>query len=347
MPNKTKLLKWIVPLAAVVAVLALPVAAQATLVFSRNPLQPKIWVAKDNGSGARVLAQGSTPKISPDGQTVVFSRIQKAHGYRPELVAIAASGKGGPRVLLSNWEEPFVFAWSPDSSTVAVVAGHFNAPRRLILLNVATGSQVTIAKGYFSGVSFSPAGDQLVYSKAPSENYPQHPDVYRFDLGSGQTVRLTKDHVSEDPLWGPNEEIVFDKLQQRRHNRFEPTADLFLMNPEGRQVKRLTHTKVPFLLFGLSPVQWSASGNQLLTEFSGEDTTYAVTVNPKTGAERPLTKERETGFVGDALSADGTTVLGSIGGFEPGPGHKVVTIPYKGGKPKVLANNASEPDWNR
>jgi hypothetical protein len=25
----------------------------------------------------------------------------------------------------------------------------------------------------------------------------------------------------------------------------------------------------------------------------------------------------------------------------------VVTVPYAGGKPKVLANNASEPDWSR
>jgi len=25
----------------------------------------------------------------------------------------------------------------------------------------------------------------------------------------------------------------------------------------------------------------------------------------------------------------------------------VVSIPYKGGKPKVLANNASEADWSR
>ena len=55
------------------------------------------------------------------------------------------------------------------------------------------------------------------------------------------------------------------------------------MNTEGGQVKRLTHTKVDPLLQGLSPTQWSASGKQLLAEFGGQDTTYAVTVNPKTG----------------------------------------------------------------
>ena len=119
------------------------------------------------------------------------------------------------------------------------------------------------------------------------------------------------------------------------------------MNPDGSGVKRLTHTKVEPLLSGLSPTEWSANGNRLLAEFGGQDTTYAVTVNPKTGAERALTKEREVGFVGTALSSDGKLVLGSLGGFEPGPGHKVVSIPYTGGKPKVLANNASEADWSR
>ena len=55
----------------------------------------------------------------------------------------------------------------------------------------------------------------------------------------------------------------------------------------------------------------------------------------------------EQGFVGTALSSDGTTVLGSTGGFEPGPDHTVSTIPYGGGKTKVLVKNASEPDWSR
>ncbi len=345
MPNKTKF-KWIAALAAAAALLALPAAAQATLVFSRNLTHPTIWIANDNGSGAKLLAHGSGPKISPDGQTVAYYRTQKAHGYRAELVVVGSDGKG-TRLLLANWSEPFVFAWSPDSSTIAAVTGPLNGAQRLVLISVATGSQRTIAKGYFGGVSFSPEGDQVVYSKSGGQSYPPHSDIYRLDLGSNKTFQLTHDKSSEDPLWGPNEQIVFVKFIGAKSRRYGPKGDLFLMNPEGGQVKRLTHTVVAPLLFGLSPVQWSASGNQLLTEFGGEDTSYAVTVNPKTGAERTLTKERETGFVGAALSADGSTVLGSIGGFEPGPGHKVVTIPYKGGKPKVLANNASEPDWNR
>ena len=50
---------------------------------------------------------------------------------------------------------------------------------------------------------------------------------------------------------------------------------------------------------------------------------------------------------GTALSRDGRTVLGWQGGFEPGPNHRVVSIPYAGGRPTVLVRNATEPDWDR
>jgi hypothetical protein len=40
-------------------------------------------------------------------------------------------------------------------------------------------------------------------------------------------------------------------------------------------------------------------------------------------------------------------VLASTGGPDPSNRSNVVTIPYAGGKPKVLARNADLPDWNR
>jgi hypothetical protein len=147
------------------------------------------------------------------------------------------------------------------------------------------------------------------------------------------------------PLWGP-EKIVFVKTVDAKKRRYGPKNELFLMNPQGKAVKRLTHTKVPQLLQGLFPTDWSASGNQLLAEFEGQDTSYAVTVNPKTGAQRPVSKSGEQGFVGTALSADGTSVLGYTGGFDPGLNHDVVAIPYGGGKATVLAKNAFLPDWS-
>jgi Tol biopolymer transport system component len=331
--------------------LVAPATSQATLVFTRNPFNPTVYVANDNGSAARRVGLGSNPRVSPDGQTIAFYRFGK--GKQPSESMVAPAG-GAPKKLAAGWQDPFVFAWSPDSKTIAVLLGPEIGKQRLTLIDVASGAQQTVASGFFSGVSFAPAGGQLVYGRSNSE-FGSKSDIYRFDIPepgaifvkAPRPVRLTSDHRSSNPLWGPNDTIVFIKHLGEKHRQFGPKNDLFLMDSDGKQVKRLTNTKVDPLLAGLSPTAWSANGRHLLAEFGGQDTTYAVTVNPKTGAERALTKEREVGFVGTALSSDGKFVLGSLGGFEPGPGHKVVSIPYAGGKPKVLANNASEADWSR
>jgi Tol biopolymer transport system component len=335
------------------ACLLAPATSQATLVFTRNPLNPAVFVAKDDGSAARRVGLGSNPRVSPDGKTIAFYRPGK--GKQPAALMIAAANGGAPKQLVTGWQDPFAFGWSSDSTTIAVALGPEVGKRRLTLVDVATGAQRLVARGYFGSVSFAPGGsEQLVYAME-GEDFPPRSDIYRIDLPPPGAVavapvephRLTTDHRSTAPIWGPNDRIVFVKRLGEKTRKYAPKNDLFLMDPDGTKVKRLTHTVVEPLLFGLSPTEWSANGNRLLTEFGGQDTSYAVAVNPRTGAERPLTKAREVGFVGTALSGDGKVVLGSLGGFEPGPGHKVVSIPYAGGKPKVLANNASEPDWSR
>jgi Tol biopolymer transport system component len=341
--------------AAVLAAFAIgPATSDATLVFTRNPLSPTVFAAKDNGSGAHRIGPGSGPRVSPDGQTIVFFRF--GLGKQPSGLMVAPATGGTPKLLAANWQDPYTFAWSPDSTTIAVLLGPEIGKPRLTTIDVASGAQHAIARGFFSGVSFSPQGsEQLVFAMAASESFPPRSDIYRIDIlppgatsvAAEEPQPLTTDHRSSSPLWGPNNRVVFVKHLAEKSRKYGPKNDLFLMDPDGSKVKRLTHTKVDPLLSGLSPTEWSANGNRLLTEFGGQDTSYAVTVNPRTGAERALTKEREVGFVGTALSGDGKLVLGSLGGFEPGPGHKVVSIPYAGGKPKVLANNASEPDWNR
>ena len=50
----------------------------------------------------------------------------------------------------------------------------------------------------------------------------------------------------------------------------------------------------------------------LLAEFGGQDTSYAETVNPGTGAHRPVVRPAEDGFVGSDLTADGSTILGAF-----------------------------------
>jgi Tol biopolymer transport system component len=331
--------------------LALPAAAQATLTYVRNPLHPAIFVANDDGSGAKRIDEGETPHVSPDGTAIAY--LHQGAGNKQELKLAPAAG-GPIRTLMVGWREPFYLAWSPDSKTIAALRGSELGKRKLVAIDVATGTQSVIATGFFSGFSFSPNGFELAYAKADSEKFPPRSDVFRTEvpipgvihIQAPQTYRLTKDHRSSYPLWGPSK-IVFVKTLDAKKRRYGPKNELYLINPQGKQVKRLTHTTVPQLLQGLFPTGWSANGNRLLAEFEGQDTSYAVKVNPKTGAQKPVSKSGEQGFVGTALSADGKLVLGYTGGFEPGPNHDVVAIPYGGGKAKVLAKSAFEPDWSR
>lgn len=336
--------KLLLPVLVLAALLAFPVSAGATLSFTRNPLHPAVFAANDDGSGAHKVGDGNNPRVSPDGLSVAFLHEGAKHAQELQM-ALAA---GGPaRTLLVGCREPFFLAWSPDSTTIAALKGPEIGKRKLVLIDVLTGAQRVVAQGFFSGFSFSPDGTELVYSRAGSEKYPPRSDVFRVATSGGKPVRLTKDHRSLDPLWGPTNQIVFVKQIEAKKRKYGPKNELFLMNPQGKGVKRLTHTKVDPLLQGLFPTDWSANGKRLLAEFEGQDTSYAVTVNPKTGAQRPLLKAEEMGFVGTALSADGTTVLGFEGGFDPGNKHNVATVPYGGGKPTVLAKNAFEPSWSR
>jgi len=335
-----------VVLAAAVAALALPAVAGATLAYVKAPLNPAIYAAADNGSGAHRLGPGTNPRVSPDGESVAY--LREVRGGAQELKLAPAAG-GASRTLLTDLRESFYLTFSPDSKTIAALRGPEIGKRKLVVIDIAAGSQRVVATGFFSGFSFSPEGDELVFARAANDDFPTPSDLYRVSTSGGKAARLTRDHVSLDPLWGPDDRIVFVKQLGAKKRKYGPKNELFLINPNGKGLKRLTHTKVDPLLQGLFPTEWSANGSRLLAEFEGQDTSYAVTVNPKTGAQRALDKRNqgESGFVGTAISEDGTTVLGYTGGFDPGSAHNVATFPYGGGRAKVLVKNAFSPDWSR
>jgi Tol biopolymer transport system component len=342
-PAKSKLIPALIVAA---ALLVMPAAADATLAYSTNVFHPHIWVAKnDNGKGAKAIGAGSNAKVSPDGELVVFEREGgKAKGPEMKLYDVAT---GKTKTIFSPWRESYSFAWSPDSNMVAALRGGELGKRTLAVVDIETGKQTQIATGYFDGLSFSPDSKELAFGLAAAESYPLKSDIYRYPLAGNAAHALTHDQVSGYPLWGPTGQIAFVKLLGAKQRQYGPKNDLFLMNADGKGVKRLTHTKVDPLTQGLYPTAWSASGKQLLAEYGGQDTSYAVAVNPKTGAEKSLSPgNTETGFVGVALTADGKTVLGYLGGYEgPGSQLKIASVPYKGGKAKILLSGGFSPSW--
>src|SRR3712207_4411648 len=107
-------------LAATVLGLAAPAAAHATLVYTKVGSKGSVWIANDDGSGARKLASNAgLPKISPDGTMVAY--VANIISRRPRVVIEPAEG-GEARTVIDRWG--FGAAnWSPDGKYLVAIAG--------------------------------------------------------------------------------------------------------------------------------------------------------------------------------------------------------------------------------
>jgi Tol biopolymer transport system component len=335
-------LKLLVLVLALVAFLAIPAAANATLTYTKGNIKPKVYIAENNGKGAKSIGAGRNSRISPDGETVIYER-ETGQGSEMRLYSVAV--KKSQR-MLNPWTESFVFAWSPDSTKIAALTGPLNGAQTLLVIDTTTMKRTKIATGYFNGVSFSPTSEEIVYGVAPTFAYPGKSTLYREGIDGTGKVALSHDNISAYPLWGPKGQIVFARQLGAKSRKYGPANQLFVMNEDGEGISQVTHTKVDPLAQGLAPVAFSANGARLLTEFGGQDQGYGVAVSLVTGGEKKLTDDPETGFQGSGLTADGSTILGTTGlGF--GPSHpKIVTMPWGGGPEKLLVAGAYFPSWS-
>jgi hypothetical protein len=311
-------------------------AAQGALVYVKNPnsVKPTVWIAEDDGTGAKKVGGGSGPTISPDGKWVAW------RNYARDAVMLRKAS-GGKAEQLARSIQIGEMKFTADSAKLGIVLR-----KRLLIHELASGDTYTVATGFIRGFSFSPDSLSIVYgTSGANEAFDAPSDLYAAELNTDGKTRVTRDRKSLYPLWGPSGEIVFDRQTLRKGDA--PRYNLFAIHPDGGALRRITSLKIPPLLSGLVPVEMSADGRRLLAQFIGQDTTVGFAVNPLTGKSRALSKNFETGFVAANLSADGRTVLGMTGGPDPANRHDVVTMPYAGGKPTVLVKRASDPDWTR
>lgn len=325
------------------ALLALGAApAHATLAYVKGALQgkPVLHVAADDGSGARQLATGGQwPKVSPDGLQVAY-----VTGTRRASLKLRPAAGGPARTLARDVWNYDAIQWSPDSTRLSVTTGPELGPYTLKVIDLTTGETSEVQRGFFYGVSWAPTNAGIVWSKAARSAYPTRANLYRADLDGSGVQRLTDDFNATSPVWGP-ERIAFNRARRPNKRGDYDKLDIYTITPEGTGRRRLTTTKVPFLLAGLSPLAWSADGTRIAANYGGQDTTEAWRVNAQTGAAVDATG-RFDGVVGWGMSKDGTALLATTGYFD-NPSGNVVALAWDGGAQTVLARKATQPSWSR
>jgi Tol biopolymer transport system component len=292
-----------------------------------------IWRAAPDGSHPQRLVRGYEPSVSPDGRWIVYlhkgeQQIGQTTKSRQSLWLIS-SGGGKPRQLgrASEWIE--VLQWSPDSKRFLVLS----APG-LEVVDRASGAirllSVTTRRIGIGTASFSPDGRAVAYDRFAAGGS----DIYVISSGGGRAQRLTADHTSSAPLWGPSAIAYF-------RGRGNTRGDVWLMADDGSQKRPLTRTGA-----AIYPAAWSQDGRHLLAAYPATHNGRLWAVELASGRARPLTP-----WIGDlvpqGLSADGRTVYAAIGcGGTISPFGLLETIPFAGGAAKVIVRGPCRGSWS-
>ena len=273
-----------------------------------------IWRARPDGTHRVRLVKGRNPQLSPNGRLVAYTRSPR------ELYVVPISGDK-PRLLRRLvGEKAFIsgFVWSPTSRELVTVE------RSLVFVDVETGRARPFGRAG-GDPSFSPDGRRIVFDRSDLTGG----DLELFDTRTRRTRRLTSDHGSMFPVWGP------------RGIAFERNGDVWLLGPDRGRVRRLTHTRAR-----IYPVAWSSDGTRLLAANPATHNGRLWAVDVRSGRARDL-----TGWVGDlfpqGLSRNGTTILAAIGcGGMVSPFGFVETLPFAGGRAHVIVKGPCRASWN-
>jgi Tol biopolymer transport system component len=312
---------------------------RAGLVFSRvKGYESSVWVANRDGSDARTVATGSVESVSPDGRFVAYvdPNDEEQRLFLLDLVA-GKTRDLGPTAPL---------AWSPDGRTLAT-----SNRRWLALVDAESGASRKVAQREVNCASFSPDGKTI----AVSEGHALEGDLL--------VLRLSDGHVSElatggdHPVWGTSW-IAFNRwgIDDELGKDYGGVSSLYLIRPDGSGLRQLTideetvgQGKDEYLRFGLVPVAFSADGKRVLAEIVLElGPSELVAFDVPSGDGTKLTDAEDEGAIWTAdLSADGTQILFEDGGLDDEANHMIFTMPFEGGKRRMLIPNATQASWVR
>ena len=294
----------------------------------------RVMVADPSGAHPRSLGRGSAAVLSPDGGTVAVLR-------RDGIYLVSAGGTRARRLTTRRLQPS---AWSPDGKTIIAIRAKLLAALELDAVDRRSGHVRVIASGSLYGFDFSPKGDELVYSRAPSAT-GQGPcgdqfDLYTTALSGGTPKRLTHDGVSGFPVWG-KEGIAFARFPAGATIEDCSAPGIWTMDPDGSHVQAVI-ARAPYDLasndlFGLQPLTW-LDDQHILVGIRTNAGTLGAVLDTKTRKLRKLPD------FADEASSDGVFVVG--GGANDEGDHLAITR-ISDGHRVLLRRYACCPDWNR
>lgn len=199
-------------------------------------------------------AQDSMPDWSPDAQKIVFVS-EKNRQYSLIIVDVTTRTK---RSILENDQTKSCPNWHPDGNRI-----FFLEPGTIEVIAIGGKIDRIVSKKHmYAGLAVSPAGDKIVYGRllarggvsADTSKPPQKPTItssIEVMESKGWPVEQILKNQSDNssPTWSPDgKKIAFS-------SDIDGNDEIYVMNADGTNIKRLTNHKAKDYYPAWSPIQ--------------------------------------------------------------------------------------------
>jgi Tol biopolymer transport system component len=203
--------------------------------------------------------QGFHPAWSPDGTKIAFvgwiGEPDESGQQESELFIMDSDGSNLRQVATRPGPD-LSPRWSPDGRRIAWWGyGPEDEPSRLFMVDVESGELMELGQG--TDPVWSPDGRRLLFVQEEQEPgviaAEPNLEVFVLDVETGERLNLTNNGLPDRwPTWSPDgSRIAFVS------ERDSPLGDIYVMNADGSDVKRLTDNDLQEFMLAWSPGQGS------------------------------------------------------------------------------------------